>query len=121
MKQFKTVFYIIYFIFFAATFFFALNQDYMFEVGISRIFGILRIWAIVGAILLAAEWITVNIHIRQLKKKVRTLEKENLSLKAKMFDHEEEKKDIDRSMKSFGDSLEKKKEKKKDEDQGENL
>jgi hypothetical protein len=50
----------------------------------------LPIWAIIGILLMLAEWAIENYHIRRLRGVIRELEKSNTSLKAKLFDHEEE-------------------------------
>ncbi|MGK7394262.1 MAG: hypothetical protein ACNS62_06805 [Candidatus Cyclobacteriaceae bacterium M3_2C_046] len=108
MKKFKTIFYIIYLLF-ILTSLILLITEWEF---LSTSFGLLPVWMpyliILGMLLIITEWIVENIHIKQLKNKITKLEKENLNLKAKLFDQEEAYKEGDRSLKAFGDSLEEK-------------
>jgi hypothetical protein len=94
MRQYKKIFYIIYFVFIGLTIVFAFFQEFLVNnLGFSFnqiIFTLLPIWAVVGILLMLAEWSLENVHIRRLKNRIRELEKSNTSLKAKLFDQEEE-------------------------------
>lgn len=109
MKRFKTIFYVVYFLFLLVTLGFVFYLDTMFDrFGMMNFLDFLQYWAFFGILLYIGEWTLENVHIRRLKTRIRRLEKDNLNLKAKLFDEEEEKKGIDRSLKSFEDSIDKK-------------
>lgn len=54
-----------------------------------------------------------KLHVERLKSQLGRMEKDNLNLKAKLFDQEEERKEVDRSIHSFEGSLDKAEEKPK--------
>jgi hypothetical protein len=94
MRQFKKIFYIVYFSFIGATIILAFFQEFLVNnLGLSFnqiIFTLLPIWAVLGILLMLAEWAIENYHIRRLKGVIREMEKSNTTLKAKLFDQEEE-------------------------------
>jgi hypothetical protein len=68
---------------------------------------------IITMVLLVLIVILEKFHGERLKSQVSHLEKDNLNLKAKLFDQEEERKEVDRSIQSFEGSLDKTEEKPK--------
>jgi hypothetical protein len=94
MRQFKKIFYIVYFSFIGATIILAFFQEFLVNnLGFSFnqiIFTLLPIWAVLGILLMLTEWAVENYHIRRLKGVIREMEKSNTALKAKLFDQEEE-------------------------------
>jgi len=68
---------------------------------------------IISIIIIASILIMEKIHVERLKSQVSRLEKDNLNLKAKLFDQEEERREVDRSIQSFEGSLDKTEEKPK--------
>ena len=120
MKRFKTFFYIVYFLFLIVTVFFVFYYDYLFDrFGMMSFVNFLQFWALLGMVIFLTEWIVENIHIKRLKSRIAKLEKDNLNLKAKLFDQEEEKREIDRSIQTFDESIKKKENKDKPEDRKE--
>lgn len=89
MKQFKKIFYIIYFLVIIIT---ASSQFLIdaFEIRYQTLYyTIIPLWAGLMILLMIIEWAAENIHIRRLNGKIVSLERDNTSLKAKMFDQEE--------------------------------
>jgi hypothetical protein len=121
MKKFKKVFYPLYFVFLAVQVFMLIYVTYypdqMFGFylrNINRIIGMLQSYLIFGFLVLVIEWVSENLHIKILKNKIKDLENENNALKARYYDEEEKKKQIDSSLQAFGESLERKKTNKPD-------
>jgi len=107
MKKLKLVLYIIVIIYVIATVLLVINQDVVINrFGFGDSINYLIIWLLVGLCLFIAEFALQTIHVGKLKKEINRLEKDNLNLKAKLFDQEEERKEVDRSIHSFEDSLE---------------
>jgi hypothetical protein len=107
MKNLKLVLYIIVIIYVIATVFLVINQDVVINrFGFGDSINYLINWLLVGLFLFIAEWALQSIHVGKLKKEINRLEKDNLNLKAKLFDQEEERKEVDRSIHSFEGSLE---------------
>jgi hypothetical protein len=93
MKKFRNILAVIFFIVLIITVFFAIYIDQMFNrFGMINFINFLQIWAIFVLAIVVAEWVVSNIYISNLKKKVGKIDNENLNLKARMFDQEEEKK-----------------------------
>lgn len=89
MKQFKKFFYIIYFLIIVIT----ASAEFLIDVFQIRYqtlyYTIIPLWAGLMILLMIVEWATENLHIRRLNGRIASLERENTSLKAKMFDQEE--------------------------------
>jgi len=89
MKQFKKIFYIIYFLVIIIT----ASAQFLIDVFQIRYqtlyYTILPLWAGLMILLMIIEWAAENIHIRKLNARIASLERDNTSLKAKMFDQEE--------------------------------
>jgi len=102
MKKFKLIVSILFYIFIAVTAILILNLNTY----IDRVFpsatdtvqflNYVRIWAIVGFVIIVTQWVIDHIYIQKQKNRISRLEKENLSLKAQMFDQEEKYKKKDR-------------------------
>ena len=112
MKRFKTIFYILYFLFLVVSVFLIFYYDFIrVRFTTQSYVNFLQFWALLGLVIFLTEWIVENIHIKRLKGRISKLEKDNLNLKAKLFDQEEEKREIDRSIHSFDESIKKKEDK----------
>ena len=108
MKKIKLILYILIAIYLAITVLLVINQDMVldrFNIGIIQTINYLTTWLAFGMVLFLLEVIVENIHITRLKRKLSRIEKDNLNLKAKLFDQEEEKKEFDRNIQSFEDSI----------------
>ncbi len=95
MKKFKKIFYIIYFIFILSTFIVTVFYELFFnnltyDFILNTLPKWIQIWVILGIVLMVTEWIMETIHIRRLKQRNLELEQSITSLKAKIFDQEEE-------------------------------
>lgn len=109
MRKFKVVLYSIYFLFLVASLLFALFTEKMFDqFGMLKFLRFLETWAVIGMVLFALEWVIENLHIKRLKSRNIKLEKEKEALKVRLFDMEEEKREKNKSLKTSGDTLEKK-------------
>lgn len=93
MKKFKTFFYGIYILYFAFSAFIALNYEKIVLHWdwdwISTWTGLIRLvlqMGGVGTILFITEIIVENIHLASKRSKIKTLEKEVIDLKAKLYD-----------------------------------
>ncbi|MEQ8712442.1 MAG: hypothetical protein RIC80_05470 [Cyclobacteriaceae bacterium] len=87
MRKFKIVFYIIYFGFIVTSVYFAMNTDAMFkQFGMFSFLKFLQYWGAFGMLLLLFEWIVENIHLFQVRRKNKKLEKEVMSLKSELYE-----------------------------------
>ncbi len=87
MRKFKIVFYIIYFGFIVTSVYFAMNTDEMFkQFGMFSFLKFLQYWGAFGMLLLLVEWIVENIHLFQVRRKNKKLEKEVMSLKSELYE-----------------------------------
>ncbi len=87
MRKFKIVFYIIYFGFIVTSVYFAMNTDAMFkQFGMFSFLKFLQYWGAFGMLLLLFEWIVENIHLYQVRRKNKKLEKEVMSLKSELYE-----------------------------------
>lgn len=99
MKKFKTIFYGLYFLFFAFSAFVALNYENLVLrwdwdpintwTGLIRF--VLQLGG-VGLVLFGTEIIIENIHLFSKRRKIKSLEKEVLDIKAKLYDISQEQK-----------------------------
>ena len=87
MRKFKIVFYIIYFGFILASIYFAMYTEAMFkQFGMFSFLKFLQYWGAFGMLLLLLEWIVENIHLFQVRRKNKKLEKEVMSLKSELYE-----------------------------------
>jgi hypothetical protein len=87
MKSFKPFLYVIYTLMFLITVLLMFNNDGLVElVGSDRAYRFWMYWALVGFILLMLESVFENIHISSVRRKHERLNRENLELKAKLYD-----------------------------------
>lgn len=87
MRKFKIVFYIIYFGFIVTSIYFAMNTDAMFkQFGMFSFLKFLQYWGAFGMLLLLVEWVVENIHLFQVRRKNKKLEKEVMSLKSELYE-----------------------------------
>jgi hypothetical protein len=108
MQKFKTVFYIIFFLYLVVTFVvipYDENKAFSFLINHMQT---IPYWIGLGLVLYISEWIVENIHIKMLKSKIKSLEKEKDALKVQMFDMESRYQEVDASLNAFGESLPKK-------------
>jgi hypothetical protein len=105
MKSFKKFFYSLYFLYLAGTIFLAFRYEHYLNNNMFGFLSFLQWWAAIGLFLYIAEWIVENIHLRLLKNKISSLEKEKDALKVKMYDMETRPQEIDESIRAFKKSL----------------
>lgn len=106
MKNPKAIFYLIYSLFIGISLIFIFFTDAIFEqMGIQSTLNFLRYWAIFGLVLFAIEILNSNLALKSKRKQIGRLQKDNESLKAKIYDIEERDREVDKSLKSFGNSL----------------
>jgi hypothetical protein len=87
MRKFKIFFYIIYFGFILASIYFAMYTEQMFkQFGMFSFLKFLQYWGAFGMLLLLVEWAVENIHLFQLRRKNKKLEKEVMSLKSELYE-----------------------------------
>lgn len=87
MRKFKIVFYIIYFGFIVTSIYFAMNTDAMFkQFGMFSFLKFLQYWGAFGMLLLLLEWVVENIHLFQIRRRNKKLEKEVMSLKSELYE-----------------------------------
>ena len=86
MRKFKIIFYIVYFGFILTSIYFAMYTEVMFkQFGMFRFLKFLQYWAAFGMLLMLAEWLVENIHLFQIRRKNKKLEKEVMSLKSELY------------------------------------
>lgn len=118
MKNPKTFFYLIYFLFIGISLVFIFFTDAIFEqIGIQKTLNFLKYWALFGLALFLVEILNSNLALKSKRKEISRLKKDNESLKARIYDIEEKDREVDQSLKSFGDSLKSKPEEKPGSDQ----
>lgn len=106
MKNPKAFFYLIYFLFIGISLVFIFFTDAIFEqMGIQRTLNFLKYWAIFGIILFLVEILSSNLALKRKRKEIAKVQNDNASLKAKIYDMEEKEREVDQSLKSFGNSL----------------
>lgn len=106
MKRSKIFLYVIYLLFIGLSFVFIFFTNRMFdEWGIQKTLNFLKYWAMFGLGLFLLEILVENIALGRRKNKISRLEKENESLKAKIYDLEEKDRAVDQSIKAFEGSL----------------
>lgn len=87
MRKFKIFFYIIYFGFIITSIYFAMYTDEMFkQFGMFSFLKFLQYWGAFGMLLLLTIWLVENIHLFQLHRKNKKLEKEVMSLKSELYE-----------------------------------
>lgn len=87
MRKFKIFFYIIYFGFIITSIYFAMYTDEMFkQFGMFSFLKFLQYWGAFGMLLLLTIWLVENIHLFQLRRKNKKLEKEVMSLKSELYE-----------------------------------
>ena len=87
MRKFKTAFYIVYFSFFALSIIFAYNAEIMADrenMGIAGTIRFFKYWISFGFFLYLAEWAVENVHIWNLRSKIKSLKKDNSNTRAKL-------------------------------------
>ncbi|MFW5760734.1 MAG: hypothetical protein ACOCXH_07140 [Cyclobacteriaceae bacterium] len=105
MKKIKLVLYISFFIF-LGIFIFLMGREWdFFSKSINILPSSIPLIFIIAVSLLVVILVVEKFHIQKLKNKVSRLEKDNLNLKAKLFDQEEERKEVNRNIQSFEGSL----------------
>lgn len=106
MKNPKSLLFIIYLLFIGISLIFIFFTDAIFDqIGIQKTLNFLKYWAIFGLILFFLEILISNFALKRRRKEIDKLQKENNSLKAKIYDMENSERDVDKSLKSFGNSL----------------
>ncbi len=106
MKNPKALFYLVYFLFIGISLVFVFFTDAIFEqIGIQKTLNFLRYWAIFGLALFLLEILNSRLALKRKRKEIARLQKDNDSLKAKIYDMEEKDREVDQSLKSFGNSL----------------
>ncbi|GEM_PF-5816059 len=92
MRKFKTFYYIIYFGYIGTSVYFGLYTETMFkQFGMFSFLKFLQYWAAAGMLLLIFEWILENIHLFQLRRRNKRLEKEVMSLKSELYEIQKDK------------------------------
>lgn len=106
MKKPKAFLYVLYLLFIGISLVFIFFTEKIFDqVGIQKTLHFLQYWAIFGLALFLFEIIYSNMSLQNRKRENNKLRKENESLKATIYDLEAKDREVDQSMKSFGDSL----------------
>lgn len=122
MKKPKAFLYIIYLLFIGISLLFIFFTDAIFDqVGIQKTLDFLQYWAIFGLVLFLFEIIYSNMSLQNRKSENNRLRKENESLKARIYDIEARDREVDESMKSFGNSLKTKPESKSGIDESDSI
>lgn len=87
MRKFKIIFYIIYFGFIFTSVYFAVYTEEMFkQFGMFSFLKFLQYWGAFGMLLLLVEWLVENIHLFQLRRRNKKLEKEVMALKSELYE-----------------------------------
>ena len=87
MRKFKIVYYIIYAAYIGTSVYFALDIEAMFkQFGMFSFLKFLQYWAALGMFLLVFEWIVENIHLFQIRRRNKKLEKEIMTLKSELYE-----------------------------------
>lgn len=106
MKNSKSLLFIIYLLFIGISLIFIFFTDAIFDqIGIQKTLDFLKYWAVFGLILFLFQILISNFSLQNRRKEIDKLQKENNSLKAKIYDIENRDRDLDKSLKSFGNSL----------------
>lgn len=122
MKKPKAFLYIIYLLFIGLSLVFIFFTDSIFDqFGIQKTLNFLQYWAIFGIVLFLFEIIYSNMSLRNKRSENNRLRKENESLKARIYDIEAKDREVDESMKSFGNSLKTKPENKSGFDESDSI
>lgn len=122
MKKPKAFLYIIYLLFIGLSLVFIFFTDSIFDqFGIQKTLNFLQYWAIFGIVLFLFEIIYSNMSLQSRRSENNRLKKENESLKARIYDIEAKDREVDESMKSFGNSLKTKPENKSGIDENDSI
>lgn len=106
MKKPKIFLYILYLLFIGLSIAFILYTDRLFdELGIQKTLRFLKNWAVFGLALFLISILVENLSLRNRRKEISRLKKENEALKAKIYDLEEKDRKVDQSIKAFEGSL----------------
>lgn len=123
MKKFRTVLVVISAIYIVLTIIFLLNDEALYnQFNLLKLIDYLQAWILVGLILLAGVIIVGSMYIKTLHQRYKKLEAEHKSVKARLFDIEEERKgeisrskaeeeETERKLGAFNESLKKKEQK----------
>lgn len=102
MRKFKIVYYIIYASYIGTSVYFALDIEAMFkQFGMFSFLKFLQYWAAFGMFLLVFEWMLENIHLFQLRRKNKKLEKQIMSLKSELYELQKDKMPVNQAPKSL--------------------